>query len=114
MYNLLLIIASVLTGAFGQIFLKAGALKINESALSGILKFTNFSILFGFLFYGLSSLIWIFVLRKVQLSYAYPFVSLGYIVVFIASYFLFHETISLYRSIGITLILIGILFIARS
>lgn len=114
MQNLLLILASVLTGAFGQIFLKIGALKINESTLSGILKFLNTSVFFGFFFYGLSSLIWIVVLRKVQLSYAYPLVSFGYVVVFMASYFLFHETISFNRIIGLILILAGILFITRT
>lgn len=112
--NIIMILFSVITGAVGQLFLKSGALRVNTSQLVGVMKFVNPPMLFGFFFYGLSSIIWVLVLRKVQLSYAYPMISLGYIIVFIASYFLFNESLNLYRLIGIAFILTGIIFVAKS
>ncbi len=41
----------------------------------------------GIISYGVSFLLWIKVLSKVELSYAYPMVSLGYVLVMIFSYF---------------------------
>ena len=112
--NLFFIYTSVILGAIGQLLLKSGALKINNSPLVGIHQFINILIFLGFLFYGLSSIIWVVVLRKVELSYAYPMISFGYIIVFGASYFLFNESLNLYRLIGLGFILVGILFVAKS
>jgi multidrug transporter EmrE-like cation transporter len=53
-------------------------------------------------------------LKKVELSYAYPMVSLGYILVFIASYFIFHEPINWLRMGGMLFIIAGITLVARS
>jgi multidrug transporter EmrE-like cation transporter len=56
--------------------------------------------------YGIATLIWIFILQQVPLSLAYPFVALGFILVPLASHFLFKEPINLYYVLG-TLLIIG-------
>jgi multidrug transporter EmrE-like cation transporter len=54
------------------------------------------------------------VLSKVQLSYAYPFLSLAYVVVGLYSWFFFGEDINLARIAGFGLIIAGTVLIAQS
>ncbi len=111
---------SVLFGAVGQIFVKIGAQRLELDftsahlfqSLIAIMK--NGPVMLGMAMYGLSFVLWIKVLSKVELSYAYPLVSLGYIVIMVFSYFYFKEEISLYRAIGVSFIAIGVVLVARS
>lgn len=115
-----LILTSVFLGALGQILVKVGApsLKLNFAGVNifysilNILK--NFPVMIGIISYGISFLVWIKVLSKVELSYAYPMVSLGYVLVMLFSYFVFKEHITLPRILGTFLIILGVFFIARS
>lgn len=109
-----IILLSVLLGAGGQIFFKYGAMRIPETGSLLAKAVVAWPIAAGLAFYGVSTLLWIYALRSVELSYAYPLISLGYVLVFIASYFLFHETISPLRLGGLVLILGGIILVARS
>ncbi|MBU7319741.1 EamA family transporter [Paenibacillus oleatilyticus] len=111
--NLFYIIISVSIGAVGQILLKFGATRSNFDS-QNFMAFLNVYNVLGLLFYGLSALLWMIILRKVELSYAYPLVSLGYILVFFASYFLFHESISFMRIVGLVVVLVGIVIVAKS
>ena len=67
----------------------------------------------GFFLYGISLVIWIYILPKTELSYAYPFLAISFIIVLIGGYFL-GEHINAYRIVGVFCIIIGILFISRS
>lgn len=90
MNNLLVILLSVLLGSLGQVTLKIGADKLGTFSfgLDTIFKMIKIpEILIGVVFFGLSFLLWIKVLTKSDLSYAYPMVSLGYVNVIILSYF---------------------------
>jgi multidrug transporter EmrE-like cation transporter len=115
-----LTILSVILGAFGQILVKTGArnLELDFSmshlfpSLIQIIK--NIPVMSGMFLYGLSFLLWIKVLSKTELSYAYPFVSLGYVLIMIFSFFVFKESITVYKMIGTAFIIIGVLFVARS
>lgn len=115
-----LILVSVFLGAIGQVLVKYGAtgLQLNfagkyliESILS-ILR--NVPVMCGIISYGVSFLLWIKVLSKVELSYAYPMVSIGYIITMIFSYFVFKENISFTRLSGVVFIIIGVILVARS
>jgi multidrug transporter EmrE-like cation transporter len=53
-------------------------------------------------------------LSRVELSFAYPFLSVSYILVLFAGYFLFGEMVNASRIIGVALICGGTFFIARS
>ena len=53
-------------------------------------------------------------LSRVDISFAYPFLSVSYVLVLIASYFWFGESINGVRIAGIGLICLGTLFVARS
>ncbi|ACA46166.1 transporter [Clostridium botulinum] len=115
-----LILTSVFLGALGQILVKYGAvnLTLNFSpahllpSIVSILK--NMPVMAGIISYGVSFLLWIKVLSKVELSYAYPMVSLGYVLVMIFSYFFFKENITPIRILGVAFIMIGVILVARS
>lgn len=114
-----LIFISVFLGAVGQILMKFGTLRVRiiegEPFLQLMFKyFTNFPILCGMAMYALSAVSWIFALSRAQLSYAYPMVAAGYVIVAVASYFLFGDTLSLLRIVGLAVILIGVILVAMS
>ena len=119
--SLLLIFTSIFMGAVGQLLLKTGMSKIGyitgkySDIIQNVLKsFASPYILVGILSYVLSMLLWLIILSRVDLSFAYPMVSVGYVFVIVMSYFILHENISLLRLIGAITICIGILFIAKS
>lgn len=115
---LYLILLSVLLGAAGQILVKFGAVNLNFNngnylkILLSIL--TNIPVISGIIVYGISFLIWIKVLSKVELSYAYPMVSLGYVLIVIFSYFILKENVTIIRVIGILVIIIGVVIVSKS
>jgi drug/metabolite transporter (DMT)-like permease len=56
----------------------------------------------------------LYVLSKVELSFAYPFLSLAYVAVAVFAYFVFREDLNAYRIAGIALICVGTVLIAQS
>ena len=61
----------------------------------------------------LASLTWIAALTKFQLSYAYPFMSLSFILVMIMSYLLLNEPLTVNKIAGILLIVIGLVIASK-
>lgn len=114
MKDLLLLIVSVTIGAVGQVAFKYGAMQMVENPGVTLLEKIKWPIVLGLFLYGISTILWILALKKVELSFAYPFVSLAYVFVLIASYFIFNEPINLYRIGGMIFILTGIVLVARS
>lgn len=115
---LLLLLTAVSLGAGGQICLKIGVNAVNQGGgaspltiLRGI--FTPY-VLAGFCLYGLSSLLYLVALSRLDLSYAYPFVALGFVLVTVLSWRLLDETLPLLRVVGLVLILGGVLTVAAS
>lgn len=114
MKDLYIILLSVFIGAWGQIGLKYGAMRIPDTGSLWEKVIAAWPLLAGLALYGVSTLLWIYALRTVEISYAYPLNSLAYVLVFIASYFIFHESISMLRLAGLALILSGIVLVAKS
>ena len=79
-----------------------------------ITAFSNPYILLALSLIALSSIIWISILSKTDLSYAYPFISAGYVAVTILSVFILNESLPLNRIIGVVIISIGIILMSRS
>lgn len=120
MGNLILILTSVFLGSIGQIVLKLGSNKLTGfmASPSNIIK-SVFSILLipeiviGLVLFGTSFLLWIKVLTSNELSYAYPMVSLGYILTTFAGVFLFKETFTTSKLIGVIVIIVGVYIINK-
>jgi multidrug transporter EmrE-like cation transporter len=116
-----LILFTVLTNAAAQIMLKKGMIGVGnlDIAADGLIS-TVFRVVFNpFVFFGLATFVvsmasHLIVLSKVQLSYAYPFLSLAYVVVAAYSYLFFAEDVGLARLAGFGLIIAGTVLIAQS
>jgi multidrug transporter EmrE-like cation transporter len=62
------------------------------------------------LFSGLS---WMLAMTKFDISYAYPFTALGFVIILASSHFLFGEEIVMTKIIGVSFIVLGIYIISR-
>lgn len=96
---------SVVAGAAGQIVLKYGAL--NQVKLSSSLFFERATLL-GLCIYFLAAIAYIYSLRQIPLSVAFPSVSLSYFFVSVAAHFFFGESFDLSNIAGLLLISAGI------
>ena len=67
----------------------------------------------GLACYGVSILLWMAVLSKVEFSAAYPLTSIGFIIAAAAGVLFLGETVSLSRAAGIALVCCGVVFITR-
>jgi len=61
----------------------------------------------------IASLIWFYILKHYEFSMAYPLISISYLLMMLASIFIFHETIPFTRWIGVVLILVGVLLVTK-
>jgi multidrug transporter EmrE-like cation transporter len=117
MNNIILLIITIFFTSLGQVLIKYGTLDspnmIETLGDKLIYYFTNVYILFGLFVYIISAVLWIFVLSKLPLSIAYPMVSLGYVVVFIFSIFLFNEAINIYKVMGLLFIIMGVIILSQ-
>jgi drug/metabolite transporter (DMT)-like permease len=68
----------------------------------------------GLVLYGVGALAWIAVLARIDLSIAYPFLALNFVLVTLSSQFLLGENVPLLRWLGVLVICGGIILVARS
>lgn len=116
-----LIVTGVMLNACAQLLLKAGVSAIGRFDFSaanlvpiGIKLATQWPIIGGLSCYVISVVVWILALSRVDVSLAYPMLSLGYVVNALAAWYFFGEIISLQRAAGIGIILLGVYIMARS
>jgi multidrug transporter EmrE-like cation transporter len=116
-----LILTGVMLNAVAQLLLKAGARAVGTvsfdiaSTLSLFERLaSNPPILGGLLCYAVSMVVWIFVLSRVDVSLAYPMLSIGYVVNAFAAWALFSEQLSVQRLTGTAVIIAGVWLVARS
>jgi len=120
-YVILLIALSVLLSAFAQIALKAGMSSVSVlqalQATPGIpavrVIITNIFVLVGLSLYFASAAVWLLVLARVDVSLAYPFVGLGFIVTMLLAWLIHGEALSLAKVAGTLLIACGVIVLAR-
>ena len=121
MFNrVLLIFIPVTAAAVGQMILKIGMTQVGELKFSdGIISmfwrtFSNLYVLGGLAFFGVNAMLWLVVLSREKLSFAYPMVAFAYIVTILLAKFVLHEDIPALRWAGLATIIVGILMIAKS
>jgi multidrug transporter EmrE-like cation transporter len=117
----LLLLIGVVLNAFASLFIKAGMNKIGAFSFDfSSLFYTSFKVagnpffLLGVLCYILSLGIWVLVLSRMEVSVAYPMVSLGYVINALLAYIWLGEEFSLVRMAGILVICIGVALVARN
>lgn len=116
-----LILCGVLLNAFAQLLLKAGVRQLGHFDFSlsnmwpvGSALATNVPIIGGLTCYVVSVVVWILALSRVEVSIAYPMLSIGYVVNAGLAWFLFGEAVGPQRLAGIAVIIVGVVIVARS
>jgi multidrug transporter EmrE-like cation transporter len=116
-----LILTNVVINAISQLLLKHGMNTIGRFDFSGATLVRTLPVvaLNPFVIGGLVALVLsmglhLMALSRVDISFAYPFLSVSYVLVLVASYFWFGESINTARIAGIGLICVGTVFVARS
>jgi len=120
MKNIFLILISVSLNAGAQLLMRKGMLCIGEVSITHSLSkvlpqmITNIFLWLSMFCYAVSIVTWMIVLSRVEVSFAYAFLSLGFVFVTIFGYLFFNENISFFRIIGIALICTGVIFVSKS
>lgn len=116
-----LILLGVMLNAMAQLTLKQGMRSIGHFSfnLESLLRMAttiglNPFVLTGLCCYVISVVIWLLVLSRVEVSYAYPLLSLGYIVTALAGWLIFDESMNLLRWLGIAVICCGVWLITQT
>jgi multidrug transporter EmrE-like cation transporter len=116
-----LILLSVTLAAVAQLTLKYGMDRVTAS--SGVLRFeasslravvTTPAVWAGLFLFALSAFVWLAVLSRTSLSFAYPFASLTYVLILLADRFLLDQEVPALRWAGVAFIVVGIVLVAQT
>lgn len=107
---------STLFGVSGQLMLKRGMSRMSDTPGRSALMYMALSpwVIGGLFIYGIGVLAWLAAMSRLEISYVYPFASLGYIGIILGSWFLFKEKISALRVLGILVIIVGVVITSQS
>jgi len=121
MKTIYVILISVVLTVAGQLLWKIGAKEVGEISItlnnfvpSTIKLFTNLWVVAGCLIFIVSSILWVVALTSAPLSFVFPFLSLGYVLIYFVSWLVLKEQISDIRIVGMVVICIGVILIAKS
>jgi drug/metabolite transporter (DMT)-like permease len=114
--------ASIVLNVCGQISIKQSLLNFQKeagetayfSASNAVPILTSPLTLLGLALYGISAFFWIAALSRVQLSYAYPMLGAGYILVAVISWQLWGESMSVQRMLGTVVVALGVYLVGTS
>lgn len=121
--DFLWVLSGVLLNAAAQLLLKSGANSVGEISMSSgaqALMRTAWSlaqhpgILGGLACYAISVVVWVIALSRVDVSIAYPMLSIGYVVNAALAWWLFGESVNPQRWLGIGVIIVGVILVAKS
>jgi len=117
--NYLIMATSIGLAIAGQLLMKKGMMAFGTFPVSQMLvkvipMFLNPWVFIGFACFGLSSLFWLVVLSRMELSLVYPMVSVAYVIVALFSWYFFKENLTVIRWAGILVIILGVVLISRS
>jgi len=119
--NFALILTGVLLNAAAQLLLKAGTNAVGHFDFSaqnivpvGMKLAFEPHIAGGVACYVVSLAVWIMGLSRVEVSIAYPMLSVGYVLNALAAWYLFGESLTAQKLIGIAFIVAGVFLVARS
>lgn len=119
--TLALVLASVTLSACAQLLLKIGVSASRTQPADGspaapfpIETLFHPGVVGGILLYGLGMMLWLLVLARTELSQAYPFVGLGFVMTALFGALILHEPFGVARVLGTALILAGVVLVAQS
>ncbi|KAF1041961.1 MAG: 4-amino-4-deoxy-L-arabinose-phosphoundecaprenol flippase subunit ArnF [Herbaspirillum frisingense] len=115
------IFAGICLNAVAQLLLKAGTNAVGAIHLTaenwfstGLKLATQLPIIGGLSCYVISVVVWIIGLSRVDVTVAYPLLSLGYIINAIGAWYFLGEAVSVQRLVAIGVIIVGVVLLTRS
>lgn len=117
-----MILLSVTLAAVAQVTLKSGVNRVTENT-GGALQFDGDSlkvlagspiVWLGLVLFGLSAIVWLVVLSRATLSFAYPFASLSYVLILVLGHFALDEQVTSLRLAGVGLIIAGVVLVGQT
>jgi drug/metabolite transporter (DMT)-like permease len=117
--NAAVILLSVVCSSLAHVALKIGMNAVRATPAAGPWEYALRTALNPFVILGMglhfvALAIWLYALSKVDVSYAYPFIALGFVLVLAYSHFFLHEDVNLWRLAGVLLICGGVALVAKS
>ena len=117
-----IIFAGVLLNSAAQLMLKAGARTLGTVSIGSGSSLMAAAwgaasqpwIVLGLVCYFVSAGLWIIALTRVDVTIAYPMLSMGYVIAALLAWQLFGEPLSSGRVLGIAIILAGVVVLSRS
>ena len=108
-----IMIVLAIVGAFGSLLLKKGAARFHITfSIEGVIAILkNWHIMLGAVCYVFTMIVFIYLLKQQELSVLYPLTSLTYIFVTIFSVWILKERINMYKIIGISAIILGVILV---
>ena len=114
------ILTGVILNALAQLLLKAGTNAVGAIHLNaqnwfstGLKLATQLPIIGGLTCYVISVVVWIIALSRVDVTIAYPLLSIGYIINAIGAWYFLGEAISVTRIVAIGIIIVGVILLTR-
>ena len=115
------ILLTILFTVYGQLVIKwqvsrAGAMPAAAGAKALFLLhlIVNLWVISGFVAALIAALAWMAALTKFNLSFAYPFMSLSFILVMFASALFLREPLTVWKLVGMALLVLGMVISSRS
>lgn len=119
--NIGIIILSILMSSTAHIFLKKGMMShafnaVKSDSIIGLVWTvgTNPWVIGGMFLHVSALVVWLWALSKVDISFAYPFLALGYVLVSAMAWFWLGEELNSMKILGMGIIIVGILILARA
>jgi drug/metabolite transporter (DMT)-like permease len=120
---ILLILVSVCLAAIAQLALKHGMNLVNDELAPATFSLNGASlrvvaqqpfVLGGLFLFGLSALVWLVVLSRASLSFAYPFAALTYVLILLFDQFVLNDPVPPLRWAGVAFIGVGIFLVSQT
>jgi multidrug transporter EmrE-like cation transporter len=109
--SIVLVLCCTILGAAAQMLMKIGLSNLSQPGLMGYV--TSLPLFGGYCLYGLNTVLMVFALRDGELSILYPIIALTYVWVTILSVIFFHETLNLFKLLGIAVVVTGVAVMGR-
>jgi small multidrug resistance pump len=106
--HVILLGVSICIAIISQLLFKAFSASERAVDESVYLYFFDYRLILGFFLYFISAVLYILALKKIDLSVAYPTISISYIFIIVLSHFIFGETLTTYKILGSVLIVLGV------
>jgi drug/metabolite transporter (DMT)-like permease len=118
---LLVLLVAICVTVAGEMLTKAGLDRVHEQTGEPFSfrwdslwrTFTNWMVLTGFVLIFGASILWLVVISRVNLSWAYPMLGLSYVIAVIASWLVLHEPLTWQKIVGSLIVCAGVALVAQ-